>query len=1113
MSIVPRFAVVPALFCAMSSLAGAAASADSSPPAPLPSARIASSSSGPPVSALSILPSVLADFERRPDSWPLARRVADLLKAAAVSRTPDGADLFATACERLDRRLDVSRRLPPALYVRGVAAKMTGDYPEAVRRLEESAAEGADAWDVYEELVPYYRSPAELTRAAEAFAALSARRPADALLHQARGYIFFWMDDYGPAEKCLRRALALEEASGRDDLRVSGLYCLSYLQMYINRYAEAVATIERSIALARRIADRRGEIQGRELLAFIRIESGRYREALDLCSEAEAAAVRESDPSLETICRRTLGVARMELGDLAAAEADLEFSLERYGRFGEERRRGVVLYWLSLLRGQKGDYSGALDAARDGLAVAQRLGFRTAEVFHLASIGQFYHAMGQDERSLAYSKKALLMSQKYVGKWSQEECLNSIGVVYMERGLYREALEYFKLGLSHIRRISHLREEPRCLYNVGLAYYQLGMPGQARDYFERALREAERTGQRTVRGMTLNRLGDLALLEGDRSRSRDSYRAAARIGAETAHPPIRWQSAAGLGALLETEGSPLEAAALYREAVAVIEEQRRGIYESELNAGFFKSGLPVYESLVNLYFEMDRSSPGRGYDQDCFFWAEKARSRALLDDLYAARIDPGMAAGTPEERRGIRMSSGAISRLLTEISRPGADPKAKPALWEALEREEESLQAAIEAVRKKNPGLFGIVRPEPLRADAVRSRVLVPGRGLLEFLAGERHLFVFALTTDGLRVHRLDGDDSRAVRDRARNYSRLAASPGITAEDCAPAARKLFESLLRPVWDRVGGLEHLVVVPDQELCLIPFEALVCGPGPARRGRGRLEYLLDRMDVTYAPSGSALAGILDRDRRRVRQDRPKGLLAIADPVYGGSSDPSRALRPGRDALAERFSFDPIPFSRSEVEGIGRFVRARRRDVLLGTAATEDNLKAASLADYRIVHFATHSLLDERVASRSALVLTQDADPREDGFLQVREIYERSVPADLVVLSACRTGGGKMVKGESVQGLAQAFVCAGASSVVVSLWPVGDRATSRLMRAFYRNLSRGSTVQDALRRAKRAIRGSGGAPLSAWSGFVLIGGGDRPIPLEKPTAWERAAFWRR
>jgi CHAT domain-containing protein len=187
----------------------------------------------------------------------------------------------------------------------------------------------------------------------------------------------------------------------------------------------------------------------------------------------------------------------------------------------------------------------------------------------------------------------------------------------------------------------------------------------------------------------------------------------------------------------------------------------------------------------------------------------------------------------------------------------------------------------------------------------------------------------------------------------------------------------------------------------------------------------------------------------------------------------------------------FEFSRLPYSRREVLGIASAFGDKNVDLLTGWEAREDFVKTHSLENYRIIHFACHGFLDESAPHRSALVLSLDSDPEEDGFLQAREVYELRLKADLVVLSACQTGRGRLEGGEGLLGLPRMFFYAGARATISSLWKITDRSTASLMRALYEQLAAGADAGRALRKAKLEMLRSKFAHPFYWGGFVLHG----------------------
>jgi len=239
-------------------------------------------------------------------------------------------------------------------------------------------------------------------------------------------------------------------------------------------------------------------------------------------------------------------------------------------------------------------------------------------------------------------------------------------------------------------------------------------------------------------------------------------------------------------------------------------------------------------------------------------------------------------------------------------------------------------------------------------------------------------------------------------------------------------------------------------------------------------------------ISYAPSASALFAI--------KQNRSaaagKGLLAFGDSVYPQAVTQRINLAVGLPAATLR----ELPYARTEVNDVGSLFLAPERRLFLGPEAREQTLKAEPLDRYRYIHLAAHGVIDEEYPARSGILLSDGGDSQEDGVLQMSEVMRLKMRADLVTLSACRSGLGQLVKGEGIIGLTRSFLYAGADSVVVSLWDVNDLSTAALMKSFYANLKNGLPKDEALRQAKlQLLHGQKRAWQQPyfWAPFVLVG----------------------
>jgi CHAT domain-containing protein len=347
---------------------------------------------------------------------------------------------------------------------------------------------------------------------------------------------------------------------------------------------------------------------------------------------------------------------------------------------------------------------------------------------------------------------------------------------------------------------------------------------------------------------------------------------------------------------------------------------------------------------------------------------------------------------------------------------------------------------------------------------------------------------------DGLAIFELAPSDQLAEQVSTLIHPSTLTSTEKTKELGADA----YAALLGALSNRIQR-KDLVIVPSGLLSYLPFELLF---EPADRTGREGQFLAERHRIRYAPSLTALNLQGKWDKARASPDRT--LFAIGDPVYdrgdvragGTGSDAASATDRGREyALREGGRGYPrLVHSGAEVQGVGKLLRASKEDIHTGLEATETVVKQASesgqLAHSRYLHFATHGIMGVDTGAQPALVLGLVGDPREDGFLQLDEVTGLKLNADLVVLSACRSGQGQLYNGEGVKGLARAFLFAGGRGVLCSLWQVDDQETARLMVKFYSNLQRGRPAAEALQSAKLDMIHQGKAPCY-WAPFVLVG----------------------
>jgi len=373
-------------------------------------------------------------------------------------------------------------------------------------------------------------------------------------------------------------------------------------------------------------------------------------------------------------------------------------------------------------------------------------------------------------------------------------------------------------------------------------------------------------------------------------------------------------------------------------------------------------------------------------------------------------------------------------------------------------------------------------------AESIMESIPDDSTAIVEYVTGSgaEPITVFALTRDGIEARTLAPVDS-VTADIGRMVALLSQGSDVGSLD-----RRLGDALLRPTLEGLPErVRRLSIVSGGVLHRVPFDAL-------RMADHRL--VVERYAVSLAPSATAAVDLWNR------MDEPAAarLLAFGDvafPTDGGTGASAVYFQ----AFDEEGGLPRLPSSRREARSVDRFASAS--EVRMGADASESFLKGGGLDRYNVLHFATHARVDDWAVTRTALVLSPGGG--EDGFVAPGDLAALKLDADLVVLSACRTSAGVVIRGEGVQGLTAPLLRAGARSVLATAWPVGDRTTTRFIEDFYGAMAGGSTVGDALREAKLVAIGRG-EPTATWAAFTLVGDPHVRLVLRASSPWGSYAF---
>jgi len=538
---------------------------------------------------------------------------------------------------------------------------------------------------------------------------------------------------------------------------------------------------------------------------------------------------------------------------------------------------------------------------------------------------------------------------------------------------------------------------------------------------------------------------------------------------------------------------PERAAADSLSALKALEALREseGVGSPEL----FASASDDYAWLSGRLLEAAAAGAGAGFLDRAFAVSEGMRSRALVGALDAARARPAETAAAARLRERRTHTLAEIAGVQHRLLDPARPPWEKAGVRHELERLELEEADLRHQIARASPALSALLRPE-LASLVEARRSLADDEALLSFQVAPWKDFtgsfgggswLIVATRGGARAYRLM--DCVELRPAVALFTGL-----FEARDGTEGASSagLYQSLLGPALRGLPpGVRRLTVIPDDALNKLPFGAL-------RETAGGKPLAL-RYEISVVPSATLWL--------RWRKSRPAAAaipaLAFADPpLPGGNSDGNQVVQAAsrERAVAALFTsgvrLGPLPYAREEGRAVVRDLGGGSVQ-RIGEEASEAFLKSAPLGKFGVLHFATHAVTDETNPDRSGVLLAPGA-AGQDGLLQIREIVDLNLDGRIVVLSACSSNTGPLLRGEGVMSLARAFFQAGAHTVVASLWRLRDDEAADLFDRFYRHLGRGISVAAALQAAQGELIAEG-APAAAWAGLVVLGDGDIvPLP---------------
>jgi CHAT domain-containing protein/Tfp pilus assembly protein PilF len=871
-----------------------------------------------------------------------------------------------------------------------------------------------------------------------------------------------------------------------------------------------------ALPIFRTAGDHAGEAATLNNLSDACLGLGQHQEALDYGNQALTAMRKIGDRRGEAIAFNTLGMVHSTLGDNRKALDYHNQALAILRGLDDGKLEAVTLGNIGEMYIDLGEYQKALEYCNKALLGDRAVGNVSNEAVALSNIGFIYGSLGDSQQELVYYTQAVELQERTGKRAGQAITLNNIAHVYSKLGDKKKALEFYERSLTLRRASNDRRGEAATLSNIGSIQQDLGDYQKAVDYYNQSLAIINIIGNPLQQAITLNNIGSVYRKSGDSQNALNYIKQAYTILHDTGYKNEEAQALFNMARIERDRNNLVEARGYIEKSLATVEALRTSVASQKLRASFFASVRRYQEFNINLLMRLHRQRPSEGFDIAALEASENARARSLLEMLKEARaeIRQGVDPSLLERERQLRVTIADKAERQTRSTMGKQSEEQRTAAEKelaALTTEFEQVQAQI---RNTSPRYAALTEPVPLSLKALQHQVLDDDTLLLEYALGDDKSFLWAATPTSIKSFELPARSqiepvARRIYETltARNQSPANEAPQQRQKrldqadaESAKAAAVLGETLLGPVASELNN-RRLVIVTEGMLQYVPFGALPSPKGPFP--------LIAEHEIVSLPSASVLAVL--RQESAGRKTPIKTVAVMADPVFSvddsrfaargpkevAASEQDSALADVKRAAAESgvFSLERLRFSRMEAEAISSLAPDNLKLKALDFAANRATAMNAELGQYRIVHFATHALIDNEHPELSGVVLSlvDEQGRPQNGFLRLYDIYNLKLGADLVVLSACQTALGQEIKGEGIVGLTRGFMYAGAPRVVASLWRIDDRATAELMKRFYAGMLREKLrPAAALREAQVSMlkEKRWQAPYY-WSAFTLQG----------------------
>ncbi len=833
-------------------------------------------------------------------------------------------------------------------------------------------------------------------------------------------------NQFEAALQSFQQALLISREIKSRSGEATSLNNLGLSYLRLGDYAKAIDYLQQSLVIAREIKSRPQERNALSNLGLAYINLEDYGKGIDYYQQSLIITRELKDRQEERNALNDLGVAYRSLGDYAKAIDYLQQSLVLMREIQDRKGEGSTLSNLGNTYLNLGDYAKAIDYYQQSLAVARSLKDRQGEMSALNNQGLVYVYLGDKIKAIFQFQATLEIAREIKDRKGEGTALLGLGETSLQLGNHTNAINYLQQSLALMREIKYRGGEGNSLLGLGRAYLYLGDYAKAIDYYQQSLVILRELQDRPAEGNVLDHLGLAYSSLGDYAKAINYHQQSLAILREISDKGGQRRALNYLGYSFLKFGNLREAENILRTGIKVGETLRESLGSNDT----FK--VSIFEGQARTYSLLQQALIAQNKTNEALEIAERGRARAFVE-LLANRFTPSTTEST------------IAAPSLPQIQQIAKDQNATLVEYSIISDE---FQVGGKVQTKESELYIWVIKPT----------------GEVTFRRADlKPLWQQQSTT----LEGLVSDSRESIGARGRS---LGAVARVDEESQTNRLQQLHQLLIDPIADLLPTAPNarVVFIPQNTLFLVPFPALLDASG---------KYLIEKHTILTAPAIQVLE--FTRQRRQFVPGEAKDVLVVGNPTMPRVS--SAIGQPPQQLPS-------LPAAQQEATEIATLFNTQ---AITGNGATKAAV-VQKMSQARVIHLATHGLLDYLkiflgLPGGGAVALAPSG--QDDGLLTTEEILNLKLNAELVVLSACDTGTGK-ITGDGVIGLSRSLIIAGVPSVIVSLWSVPDAPTAFLMTQFYKNLQQNPDKAQALRSAMLATMKLHPNPKD-WAAFTLIG----------------------